>query len=198
MRGIPERDLIRVPACRDCNCGASKDDEYLCLILTLSQDVAGHAVASKARHKMVAALENPRKVGFRKTFANSFAFVDRVTRAGIVLGTEVGYRVDYSRVYRVISRLVRGLFFHLDDTRLPEHVVVRVVHFFPPAIRNEAAMTQVATMAQQILDGGHRHSIGGTAFTYARHVFDPDRPSETGWVFIFYERMIFMALTKDT
>src|SRR5689334_23286824 len=40
----PERrsDVIKVPSCKKCNSGASKDDEYFRNILVLRKDLEGH------------------------------------------------------------------------------------------------------------------------------------------------------------
>ncbi len=195
---VAQRDLVCVPACRTCNGNASKDDEYLCLILTLSREAGEHPVALRARESVLSALSNARKAGFRKAFSGSLRFVDQWTRSGILLGTEVGYKVDYVRVNRVMERIIRGLFFHETRTILPQDISVKIVHFHPPAIRSEETVHRVAAITQQVLNDGQSRFIGDSAFLYAFYTFDPAHPHHMAWVLAFYERLVFLAVTKDS
>jgi len=184
-----------VHACERCNGGASKNDEYFRLILALSEEAGGHPVAMQARKKALGSLKNEQKLRFREAIGGSLRKVDRVTRGGVFLRAAIGFKVDYVRVHSVVERIVRGLFFHENRVRLPSEVAVQVVHFHPPAIRSEQVVKRVAAMAEEILSGGCRW-LGDTAFVYAQHVFDQQQPQKTGWVVAFYQRLVFLALTK--
>jgi len=110
-------NLIKVPSCSDCNVGASKDDEYLRLMMTLREDVSETPLAREPADSAMRALRRPEFRGLLSLLVSITEEMDVRTPAGIFLGRRGVYKPDLSRLYRVIARTVRGLFY--DERRYP-------------------------------------------------------------------------------
>src|SRR5262245_37988709 len=67
----PYPTLIEVPACLNCNRGASKDDEYFKYAITMSDQVGDNPKAASRRLGVLRSLAKPKAAGFRKHVARS-------------------------------------------------------------------------------------------------------------------------------
>src|SRR4051812_45143873 len=59
-------NLIKVPSCKACNDGASKDDEYFRVQLALREDMRGHPDVEGVLPDVIRGLENPAKHKFKE------------------------------------------------------------------------------------------------------------------------------------
>lgn len=118
--------LIVVDSCRDCNVGASKDDEFFVHMVSLSHDPSkfpGDPTFDRVRRKLEAG-----RPGLVLKTRRDQARVVRVEPpegahdAVIVSSTEE----DVERMRRVLSRYARGIFFHETTRRLPSSARVTV------------------------------------------------------------------------
>lgn len=185
--------LITVRACKTCNGGASKDDEYFRMMLCLSQDAGDSPEAQKNWAPIFRSLKRPQAQGMTKAFLKSIRPVQAMTWSGIHLGRKMGFRVEFDRIRRVIERTVRGLYFHEQKRRLPEDHVVDVfcdetLIRLPPDSLSTFQHTinlPLASVAPKIIAPG--------VFHY-RFLIAEDGPA-SAWGLSFYERKPFIAIT---
>jgi len=104
-------NLIAVPSCELCNGGASDDDEYFRLMLTLREDTFDHPDVQKILPTVFRSLAKPNKVGFSKSLFQSIRVLNVTTSSGLFLGPRPTYNANLERLDRVAQRIVKGLFY---------------------------------------------------------------------------------------
>ena len=117
--------LVTVPSCTGCNRGASQDDEYFRLMVTLRHDL-DHVDASAAMEAAMRSLERPQGRGLLAALLATTRRVEVKTPAGLYLGHAGTYQPDFERLYRVVRRIIRGLFYRETGRRLPDGYQVNV------------------------------------------------------------------------
>ena len=186
-RPFPD-DLVTAPACSDCHKGTNLDDEYLRIVLTIREDVAGHPEADLERtHR---ALEGP-----SRSLARSLARLSEqipVTSPGGIHHLAAIYQVDRPRLERVISRITMGLFYNAQRCRLPEAYVVRAWtepewEKLTPRLRRLLAGKLFDRPAMEI-------GKGRRVFEF-RAAFDTKDPSISAWLFMIYGVVEFFSFT---
>ena len=115
----PPAEYIKVPSCQPCNGGASKDDEYFRFALTSRIEAGGNAEALKASETVLRSLDRPQARGFTQSLLSTVSSVDLFSPGGIFLKKTGSYDPDFGRLERVAKRVVKGLFFHEFQRRLP-------------------------------------------------------------------------------
>jgi hypothetical protein len=187
-------NLITVPSCKECNEKASKDDEYLRLVLFMRSDISDHPEVLKNKAKLQRSLQKPEQQGFRASFLNSLAFVDSHTPAGIYLGKTNAFRVDMKRINNVIKRITRGLFYKEKGRRLPDNYQVCCYIF---DILNEHPYSLGILTMKDIITStlqGKSSTVGDDVFRYWCR-FAIDEENSSAMVLSFYNRVNFLALT---
>lgn len=139
-------------------------------------------------------LEKPEAGGLRRMVAKDLRRVEVWTPAGLFLGNRTGYDVDMVRIYRVVARTVRGLFFHEIRSRLDDDFDVEVfcddrLNQEPPEVLQQLKDTIIHPLA-----GVQPVVIGDGVFMY-RHLITPDNPDASAWALTFYQGKSFLALT---
>lgn len=190
-------NLVTVPSCSDCNGGASKDDEYFRLMMTLREDVRDTGAARWAADSAMRSLRRPEGRGLLQSLLSITEEVDVRTPAGIYLGRRGVYKPELTRLYRVVSRSVRGLFYHERGYPLPQTYNV-VTYLLPEewdVERSETAVARTATgIAQTILSKSSPRIIGRKELLYSWETATQDRDA-SAWLLIFYQRIPFLTLT---
>ena len=135
------QNLITVKACNRCNMRTSSDDEYLRLILASNKDSAACAQVQALLPTITRSLTRPEARRFANAFLSTIQNVDIVTRGGVYLYTAKGFSVDQPRLERIITKMVRGLFFKEFGRRLPSsHEVMPI---FVNALRYRVPLQDV-------------------------------------------------------
>jgi len=185
-------NLITVPACKDCNAGASEDDEYFKMCLGLNDQARGHPDIKSQTDSIFRALYRPEARGISTKLVRETFRVDSISPSGLYLGKRYAFNVDLPRIFRVVERIVRGLYFHETGERLPhshgvavwsEETLVACGHDAIEHARN----TIVAPLLQV-----QPKTVGPATFSY-RHLILPDLAS--AWLLGFYDRIFFLAVT---
>ncbi len=185
-------NLITVPSCRSCNEGASRDDEYFRLVISMRHDTGDHPAVKAILPSIYRSLQKPSKKGFQQAFFNSMGNLDLLSAGGIYLGTAPGYDVDLSRLDRVAARITTGLYFHEFGKRIPE--------YFHVTAYSAAGLTNIDSDATvrvlDIFDKVTRNSpnvFGENVFAYwFQRVQGHDTMS--AWVLAFYKRVAFLCM----
>ena len=185
--------LITVRACKTCNGGASKDDEYFRMMLCLSQDAGDSTEAQKNWAPILRSLERPQAQGMKKALLESIRPVQAMTWSGIHLGVKMGFHIEFDRISRVIERTVRGLYFNEQKRRLPDgHDVVvycdeNLIRLPPDSLAtfHQTINLPLAAVAPKVIAPG--------VFHY-RFLIAEGGPA-SAWALTFYERKTFLAIT---
>lgn len=190
-------DLVVVPSCEQCNCGASKDDEYFKTMMVLKDRAGSHPEAVAIRDSAFRGLAKPKKTKFTRRILGSIRQVTIRTPTGLHVGKAPGFDVDLVRLDRVVARVTRGLFWHHHDhVRLPDdHEVVVWSEDGLRGITPADVLQFRSTLIDPILNNPAR-SIGRDVLHY-RYAYG-DREHVTGWLLEFYGDVRFIAFTVSS
>jgi hypothetical protein len=181
-------DLITVPACQKCNGGASADDRIFRNHLAIR--VGGYRSSGQARKFWTEeAMPSIRKKrGDLRQIATSAVPIECYSPGGIYLGQNFGIPFNTDAHNRVVTRVVRGLYWH---------------HFGEPlGLETPVGITFINTSRLNWLDGLRpvlQHlivcRIGGEAFEYA-YGRATDAPLSSMWLLSFYRRHVVLVDTN--
>lgn len=110
-------NLITVPSCYKCNQEAGKDEELFLATFMFSQagvTEVGRKLWDQKLHRMY--LKN---WGLRRRISKSLHLSETYTPSGIYLGRNMVINAEAGRCYRVVSKIVRGLYFFEFSQALP-------------------------------------------------------------------------------
>ncbi|WP_373991613.1 hypothetical protein [Duganella sp. BuS-21] len=171
--------LITVPACAECNEGASSDDVDLRFYISAQigkQTDGSAALWDNGAHKTIL-----KKAALRKSFLASARDVV-VTDADGVDITRLAFVVPVRLYQKEFERIVRGLYFHHTTRILPQSAPVIVT------------LLTAADFENQDVRELHKHHIGGDACIYRFGVAE-DQIDSSVWVFEFYSSHFVMVAT---
>ncbi|MBI2470240.1 MAG: hypothetical protein HYV59_03235 [Planctomycetes bacterium] len=185
-------NLITVRSCRACNEGASKDDEYFRLMISMRHDTGDHPAVKKILPTIYRSLQKPTKKGFQQALFNSMGDLDIVSGGNIYLGTAPGYDVDLRRLDRVAARITAGLYFYEFGNRVPGNLHVTAYSTSGLDNVNSDAKARVFNIFNKVTRNQPR-VFGENVFAYwFQQVQGHDTMS--AWVLAFYERVEFLCL----
>lgn len=120
--------------------------------------------------------------------------MDVRTPAGLDLGQVGVYDVDLARLDKVISRIVKGLYFHENRGRLPNGF--RVAAFSEDGLRDidEETRENLKNNLLSPLMANEPKQVGERVFEY-RSALAADYPGASVWLMTVYEKVSFIALT---
>jgi hypothetical protein len=187
-------DLVTVPACKKCNEDISEDEEYFRLKLCLSEQVGNSPDARKNREVILRSLKRPEATGFKQSFLSDIRSIWHRTPAGIYRGKRLAFEVDLHRIFRVVEKSVRGLFFHETGNRLHPSYMVNIhsnetLEECSAELLEELKQTIRIPLAQL-----SPRIIGNGVFSYRCHITKED-PFFSVWSLTFYEQVSFLCLT---
>lgn len=185
-------DLITVPSCQDCNNQAAKDDEYFRLVVAVRQGSGEHTAVQQTLPTVLRSLRRSEAAGLTKSFLSRMRPVMLRSASGLYLGRRMGYDVDDDRLIRVLTRIVKGLFFHEKGYRLPDtHEAVAELEprREPGADGLTDEMKVLAALRAQPV-----RMLGNGVFSY-RFLFTQDDPDCSVWQMTFYEAVHSIGYT---
>lgn len=172
---LPPRpnNLVTVPACRKCNQGASKFDESFIAFLALHVGDSGET--SKGTPLFKKALRIIRHNSkLRQSILKSSRPVNQYTPQGIFLGLKYAVLWDSESHTRVLSRTVRGLYYHHFREVLPADTEIKITWHH----QLSEEIFKMSLRMKQV-------SIGGDDFIY-RYARAEEVPEASCWIFQFY------------
>lgn len=189
-------NLVTVPSCRKCNSGASMDDEYFRLNLSIRHS-AKRPLSKSVADAALRGLGRDQHTRFRKTFFQGVREVDIKTLDGIYIGRSGAYDVDLARLDKVAMRIVRGLYFHCYHKPLPTccEVDAWCVDGFESADSSviQALQSWIIQLQQK-----PPTEIGEGVFKYWHFLVDGNGQSDgysSAWLLLFYESTAFFGVT---
>jgi hypothetical protein len=184
----PPGGYIKVPACEACNNGHSRDEEYF-LFMILAEATFTSAAANRVLDRMA----NDHRSGRRRRTGLVKAVQAKLKRSeiyspgGIYLGRGAATELDTPRVNRVLSKMVRGLYFHKFGGPLPKDAGVFV------DIKPEAEHLRLAPV-QAALAAPPKHLAD--VFSYRVWAL-PGWEAYTSWALAFYDSVLAIGVTAQ-
>ena len=186
-------NLITVPACESCNAGAAKDDEYFRLALSMRREAEANPRAIDASTKSLRGLSRTESSGFRAQFLNDVVYAWQESEdSRLLIHDIVGYTAEFSRLDRVVKRLVTGFFFHNVGRRLPDS---HSAHAWTLEGLHGTPGWEKAENILRILQSRPVIPVGiQDVFFYRYMLFDED-PNASLWLFVVFGSTGFIGLT---
>ncbi len=162
-RPLPE-DLITVPACVECNNGASAHDEMVKVLLSF-----GISEPNEVTERTLRTFDNNNRL--LRDLQEECRELGLVDPDGNIAMVDV-VQWNSEAHDKVIERIVRGLYFNHSGHPVPsdQEVKVQFLREIPPQVINN----------EMLLDA----SVGDNQFKY-KYIIDPNTGRST-WVFDFY------------
>jgi hypothetical protein len=174
-------NLWTTPACRECNSGIQKDEDYF--LATLMFGPAGvSAVGKRLWERLERGYEKDR--GLRKVIARNLRETDVRTPAGLVITKQMTISVDQKRIERVTGKIVRGLYYCEFSEPLRHDVEIESAMFAPFA--------DARSRFPIVLEEGARSWPGIFQYTRGRL---PGEPHRSLWRFRMFDAHEFFAIT---
>lgn len=189
--GIPNNELIKVPACDACNNKFSKDDEYFRLI-TLREDVINHPTVKKIYPSVKRSFQRNEAARFRQSFINSVTKIRPITPGGILLPLKTVARLETERIENTIERITRGLFYYYKEYPVPNEYSVLVITPWAFSGETEEEVRWFDEFVFKPLTDRPRTLVGDDTFTF-KFVFANDEPNLSIWLYLFFGKITFVA-----
>ena len=189
-------DLITVPACVKCHSDeTSKDDEYFRLALHVRDGIDSHPDVIKSRPTLLRSLERPQQIGMVKGLLENIFPAELVTPSGIFIKNQWAIQTDMNRLRRVVTRIMKGLFYKHKQHRVPDGYDALVCdedsfQKWPADViehYNENLIKPILAQKERVM-------IGSDVFSF-KYGYDKNNPDITCWIFTFYQRASFLGLT---
>ena len=174
-----QADLITVPACVNCNGGASEDDEDLRFYLSVQVGKPTDGATQlwdRGAHKTLI-----RKTKLRVPFLDNMREVTTTDQTGKPV-KRLGFEAPLDLYQRVFERIVRGLYFHHTERILPPDTPVLVDPIEDPNLLG---------LKSTFLKKGQ---IGERAFVY-HYAVETDDALNSFWFFEFHDRHYVLVNT---
>jgi len=187
-------NLVTVPACRECNRGVSKDEEYVRAVLLTLMDTEEASAAIRLRaEELRRSFEREEGKPLANLILSSVQWVNVESPAGIMLPNKVPLiGADTDRMYRVFIKIVMGLYYAWKRERLPSDYEVLV---YLPGV-GEPLQDVLPQAVRFVAEKGVLHEIGdGNSFVYwVRH--GEELPDQSYWLMSFYRAIPILAATR--
>ena len=191
------RRAIKVPACAECNGGRgdggrrplTMDEEYVRTVLASELNSSNHPVAAKLlTNEVQRSFEN--SPGLLHHLGANMRVVNARTAQGIIIPNMPQMTIDGYRIARVLIKIVRGLFYAVNDRPLPPK--------WPVQVSARITGTQLKTISG-MMDRWKRNTgwwnVGDEkAFTFKCAMDKPDSTASI-WLLVFYQSVAFCAHT---
>lgn len=177
-------NLITVPACRECNSSAGKDEDYFLASFMFGD--AGNTNAGKMLWRQKLRRMFSKNLGLRRKIGSGISFGHLTTPSGIYLGRRMGLKFDESRFDRVVQKIVRGVYYYEYGQALLTDTEV-ITLFLSTKARFETAVGQAHQLAW-----GKRQWPGIFEYRCGRV---PGASQGSMWLIRFYSNTYFWAIS---
>jgi len=166
----------------NCNAGLSKDNEYFRDVLVFEAGADAHPEVQKLRQGKIARKFTEAPGDIAKTLKD-IAIVPVETRSGIYVEHAPAFRIDRTRIDRVLYNVMRGIFYSVNQMPMPldwRYGIRLLEDIEPEDIEAVNAQTRPEW-----------HTFGDDVFA-CRYIFDYERGAMSA-VMRFYGRRIFFG-----
>jgi len=183
-------DLVKVPVCRDCNLGKSKNDDYLRDILVTDADTFNNTIAQAIFHEKTLSSVRQNSSLLARDAMSKGKSEAMYTPNGIYLGEGIGVPINGERIKNIFTQITRGLYFKSRQKRIPDEYVFEVSRVHP------LTFNEVWKGLQQIGYNGP-YKIGEGVFTCV-YLYAAEDEFITKWWLWFYESICISVATDST
>jgi hypothetical protein len=180
---------IWVPACRDCNGGASDDDEYFVAALALRIEVSDNPVVKMLLPKLMRGVTRTGRRGNTGSIVNTMQPIELRSPSGLYLGRSGIYQPDPIRLSRVIARIVQGLYYREFRARVPDThgVAVNLVGLMEASDGNQEQWRRGLKGLLDFGNSGTARVVHKKVFSYTfNSIMHDDGDLITVWVMHFF------------
>ena len=182
-------DLITVPSCVKCNQFWKKDEDYFRSAILFGDS----GISDKGRQiwdqKLGRMYKNGKDPGLTRKISGSFRKVEEVTLSGLFVRNRFALDVDRRRIYRVVEKTVRGLYFFEYGQMLPVAAKPETDHFYQ-------VLSQEVPRLERVLATMHAGTRMWPGMFEYWHIIDSAKPARTSWVLLFYGTVLFFSSTN--
>jgi hypothetical protein len=182
---------FKVPACRDCNNGLAKDDEYLRDVLTMGCINAD--ALQVLREKTIPSMRRPwaqlqRVRKQDRILARTFQ-APMNSPGGLHLQPKLAIQFDTERIDRVCARIVRGLYYELAKQPFAKECEI---------VPKLLSANQVGDRIEELKQLGYPVAgyAGDDMFFYAMWGLLEDRYMTSTWLLRFYNEVTALVFVK--
>jgi hypothetical protein len=185
----PPENLITVPACFPCNHDGSKDDEWFRNYLVSDDRIRNHPESQELINALNRSLQRPQSIGLRETMNRSLKRYSLITESGLYCGEGTALESDFTRESRVLTRIIKGLYYHELQKYHPNDngnfVYSSNNIYSPDPMKREERFNIIMELIKDIKNEPIR-IIGNDVFSYKWGVAN-DNPNANFWVLIFFK-----------
>lgn len=132
FKGVLNKPLITVPSCKECNSGFQKDEDFFRqFIVSMFMDRSPEAKRLMDGEISRSILRTP-ALGLQ--MFNQMKLVNIYTKSGLYKGKATQYKIsdsDRIRVNRVVSKIIKGLFFYEFRKMIPQDWIIKIIWITP-------------------------------------------------------------------
>lgn len=188
FKGTPDKPLITVPSCNACNAGFQKDEDFF------RQFYASMLMARSPEAKKLMEGEVSRSIlrtpALGHQMFSQMKLVDAYTRSGLYKGKMTMYTVsdsDKARINRVVTKTIKGLFFHEFGQTIPEDWIIKII-WITPQVEKEQKLDEIGKQP-------YWRIIKEDTFAYwVNHV---PETFQSAWLLDFFKIPLFYVLVLD-
>jgi len=186
-------NLLKLPACFECNNSTSTDDEYLRSVLISRADVEESQGMDELRNLLIRSLSNPDQLGFQKLYSGAVSFKNIFTPTGIYLGNKPVLYVNYERLEKILAKIIRGLYYHHTKRTLKKEYSIKIFGQDDLKLQSLEMKEFLKTKILYYLGQVHLYEMGKNTFHY-KYLLTREDEYAGAWVLRFYEKVHFLGL----
>lgn len=188
FKGTPDKPLITVPSCKSCNAGFSKDEDffkqfYASMLMDRSPEAKKLMEGEVSRALL-------RKPALGHQMFSQMKLVDAYTKSGLYKGKMTMYTVsdsDRKRIDRVVTKVIKGLFFHEFGQTISEDWIIKII-WITPKVEKEQKLDEMGKQP-------YWRVIREDTFAYwVNHV---PKTFQSVWLLDFFKIPLFYVLVLD-
>ncbi|MGH7072849.1 MAG: HNH endonuclease [Stellaceae bacterium] len=172
-------NLITIPACKNCNNGASDDDEVFRNELSIM--AGSFRESANAAERLQPSLRSMRRNKATRKRVVGARPVERYSAGGIYLGYGYAVPMTPDAHNRVLTRIVRGLYWHHFEARLGKDACIELVLIDKTKPNWEGALSVLKRLQPKHVQVGDGQPF---RYFYGRAV---DDASFSFWLLVFFE-----------
>ncbi|MBS0205693.1 MAG: hypothetical protein JSS49_22555 [Planctomycetes bacterium] len=184
----PERPWV--PSCDRCNKSFSKDDEYFRLKVGLNDKARGHPDVKGIIPVIFKSLNRIQAARFGMAFLRDLQYGPEFTQSGLYAGNRLAFDVDLSRIFRVVERTARGLYFVEKSELLPVNCRFWTISDDTLHQNGADAAEEIRSNIIAPLLAQPEHVVGRNAFSYRYEI----NGEVSAWLMTFYGAIPFVTV----
>lgn len=188
FKGSTEKNLIVVPSCKRCNSSFQKDEDFF-RQFWVSMLIDRSLEATKLMENEISrSIKRTPALGWQ--MFRQMSLIDLVTSSGAYLGKGTAYKIseaDSARIDRVVTKIVKGLFYKQFKQVIPKNWIVDI-RWINPKMEKELQLQELAkTLVWNVI----KVDTFAYGFNYVPESY------QSIWIMDFFKVPLFYVLVLD-